>query len=190
MILNIPKEKDESMISNLNFKADYAVVGLVGENLAKQYVENIGYEYLCGPDDSELKEYDMLCRYGKHKRKFECKIDVLCKPERPHYNKVTKRMDIIRSTDTGNIFIEFTSWGKDSGIVTTKSDIWLYNFYYLREMWAIKTSELRKLINENTFPIGVGGDPGSDSSGYLIPRNEYVQHFNRTQYDLNIIQYE
>jgi hypothetical protein len=71
--------------------------------------------------------------------------------------------------------------------VTTTSDIWLYNFYYLREIWTIPTPKLRTLINENNFPIGVGGDPGSDSSGYLIPRYQYIEHFNKTNYKLNII---
>jgi hypothetical protein len=186
MVFNITKEKDESMVSHLKFKVDLNA-GMVGEDLAKQSVEQLGYKYLGGPDDSVLKEFDLLCSYGDKTKKFECKIDVLCKPERPHYNIVTKRMDMIKSTDTGNIFIEFTSWGKESGIVTTKSDIWLYNFYYLREIWTIPTNRLRKLISENDFPIGVGGDPGSDSRGYLIPRTNYIQYFNRTEYKLNII---
>ena len=185
MNLNITKENNDAMVSHLKFKVDL-IAGLIGEGLAKQYVENLGYTYVGGPKDNVLKEFDLLCSYGDKLRKFECKIDVLCKPPTEYYSSITKRTHILES-DTGNIFIEFTSWGKDSGIVTTTSDIWLYNFYYLREIWTIPTPKLRTLINENNFPIGVGGDPGSDSSGYLIPRYQYIEHFNKTNYKLNII---
>jgi hypothetical protein len=185
MNLNITKENDDAMVSHLKFKVDL-IAGLIGEGLAKQYVENLGYIYVGGPEDNVLKEFDLLCSYGDKIRKFECKIDVLCKPPTEYYSSITKRTHTLES-DTGNIFIEFTSRGKQSGIITTTSDVWLYNFYYLREIWTIPTPKLRTLINENNFPIGVGGDPGSDSSGYLIPRHQYSEHFNRTEYQLNII---
>jgi hypothetical protein len=41
----------------------------------------------------------------------------------------------------------------------------------------IKVQDLKKLIDENNFKIGVGGDPGSNSSGYLIPRMKFRDKF-------------
>ncbi len=186
MILNITKEDDEAMVSRLNFESDLNSVGLNGEGLAKQYVEQLGYTFISGPPEGQLKVYDLLCSYGEHLRTFECKADILCKPPYKEYDPETGQMEI-KTPDTFNIFIEFTSWQRDSGIVTTKSDIWLYNFYHLREIWTIPTPRLKKLINENTFPIGVGGDPGSDSKGYLIKKNKFIEYFNKTDYQLNII---
>lgn len=186
MILNISKENDEAMVSQLEFKSDLTA-GLIGEDIAKQYIEKLGYVYVGGPEKNVQKEYDILCIYGSKFRKFECKVDVFCKPERDYYSDVLKRTVKLPVKDSGNIFIEFSSRGVDTGIITTKSDYWLYNFYHLREIWTIPTDKLRKLISENDFPIGIGGDIGSNSSGYLIPREKYKEYFNVTKYQLNII---
>lgn len=186
MILNITKEKDEAMVSRLNFESDLNTVGFNGEDLAKQYVEKLGYTFIGGPPKGQLKVYDLLCSYGEHLRTFECKADTRCKPPIEYYSNITKKTHTLKNGDTGNIYIEFESRGKDSGIVTTKSDIWIYTFYYLREIWTIPTPKLRKLIKENNFSIGGGGD-NNTSLGYLIPKNKFIEHFNKTDFQLNII---
>ena len=89
MNLSITKEKDEEMVSQLKFKVDL-VAGLIGEDLARQYVEKLGYTYVGGPEENVLKEFDLLCLYGDKFRKFECKIDVLCKPPTQYYSNETR----------------------------------------------------------------------------------------------------
>jgi hypothetical protein len=84
---------------------------------------------------------------------------------------------VISGRDTGNIFIEFSCRGKDSGIKVTQADWFVYYFKYLGELWLIQVEDLRKLIRENNFRVGIGGDPGSDSSGYLIPRKKFRDKF-------------
>jgi hypothetical protein len=102
---------------------------------------------------------------------FESKTDVYCIPSSLVNGKV------IKGRDTGNIFIEFSCRGKDSGIKVTEADWFVYYFKFLGELWIIKVDDLKKLIDENNFKIGVGGDPGSNSSGYLIPRMKFRDKF-------------
>jgi hypothetical protein len=80
--------------------------------------------------------------------------------------------------DTGNMFVEYTSRGKLSGISVSKADIFLTYFKNLNEMWAIKTKELRRLIMNNDFrKVTNAGDTSSRNSGFLIPRIKYADHF-------------
>lgn len=102
---------------------------------------------------------------------FESKTDVYCIPP----SKVNGK--VIKERDTGNIFIEFSCRGKDSGIKVTEADWFVYYFKFLGELWMIKVQDLKKLIDENNFRVGVGGDPGSNSSGYLIPKNKFRDKF-------------
>ena len=102
---------------------------------------------------------------------FESKTDVYCIPPSEVNGKV------IKGRDTGNIFIEFSCRGKDSGIKVTEADWFVYYFKFLGELWMIKVQDLKKLIDENNFRVGVGGDTGSNSSGYLIPKNKFRDKF-------------
>ena len=102
---------------------------------------------------------------------FESKTDVYCIP----FSNVNGK--VIKGRDTGNIFIEFSCRGKDSGIRATEADWFVYYFKFLGELWIIKVDDLKKLIDKNNFKIGVGGDPGSNSSGYLIPRMKFRDKF-------------
>jgi hypothetical protein len=102
---------------------------------------------------------------------FESKTDVYCIPSS------MVNGNVIKGRDTGNIFIEFSCRGKDSGIKVTEADWFVYYFKFLGELWIIKVDDLKKLIDENNFKIGVGGDPGSNSSGYLIPRMKFRDKF-------------
>lgn len=102
---------------------------------------------------------------------FELKTDVYCIPPSEVNGKK------IKGRDSGNIFIEFSCRGKDSGVRVTQADWFVYYFKYLNELWMIKVPELKELIHDNNFRVGVGGDPGSDSSGYLIPRRKFRDKF-------------
>jgi len=81
--------------------------------------------------------------------------------------------------DTGNIFIEYESRNKPSGIATSKADWFVTYFLFLNELWFIKTETLRKLILENEYPIFKdAGDVGSATHGYLLPRKDVKKYFH------------
>jgi hypothetical protein len=80
--------------------------------------------------------------------------------------------------DTGNIFIEFESRGKDSGITVTTAEWFVTYFKHFNEIWYIKSNKLRKLISENDFKKHTdSGDLGSNTKGYLIPRYQFKKYF-------------
>jgi hypothetical protein len=107
--------------------------------------------------------------------KFEIKTDVWCVPPK------TIQMPfgpVTTSSDAGNMFIEFECRGKPSGIVVTKADIFITYFKHYNEIWYIPTFNLIELIASEGFQTTEqSGDEGSNTKGYLIPREEYKEHF-------------
>jgi hypothetical protein len=83
----------------------------------------------------------------------------------------------IKGTDTKNMAVEFTSWGKLSGISITQADYFVYWYKYLGQIWILEVSKLRQWIKENDFPIVSMGDVGSNTKGYLIPRDFFQDPF-------------
>lgn len=71
---------------------------------------------------------------------------------------------------TGNVFIEFKSRGKLSGLATTESDYYVYK-YNDNQAFIIQTDYLKKrckeLVRRNKAKIIKGGDNNS-SEGLLI----------------------
>ena len=77
------------------------------------------------------------------------------------YDRAAKR--------TGNVFIEYSSRGKNSGILTTKAD-W-YMIFVDKEMgYFVSTKRLKTIIinNSGKFRKARGGD-NNTSKGWLIP---------------------
>ena len=81
---------------------------------------------------------------------------------------------------TGNVGLEFSCRGKDSGIAVSRADFYSYKIhepngsigYYL-----IRTSVLKKLIlNKNYHRIVNGGDPESNSLNYLFKLETIKKH--------------
>ncbi len=120
------------------------------------------------PTKADRKKFDLDLKYGQ---KFEdnflniisnCKIEV--KSERGMW------------LSTGNIAIEYQSYGKPSGIMATESDYWLHNLCDGDEIyWSIliKVDTLKKLIEQNSFPSVSGGDHNA-SRMYLIKLSAFV----------------
>ena len=127
-------------------------------------------------DKTWTKEYDLKGNFnyclGKGKEgenyiknilagefKIEVKTDFLCK-------------------DTGNVFIEFKSRGKDSGIKTTTSDFWVFVLPKNQDdfpiMIFIHLSKLKNLIKNKKYKVVNGGD-AMTSKGYLIPKEDLIQ---------------
>ena len=78
---------------------------------------------------------------------------------------------------TNNLAIEYSSRGKESGINTTKSDYYMFFLDKLNELWMITTKNLRSLIAVNLFKKINGGDEGSNTLFYLIPKDEFKENF-------------
>ena len=144
-------------MANYNFNEDLTI-GQNGENVVKLFLESKGASFINFNDNNQ---YDLKMKLNEEEITYEIKTDVFCKPEK----------------DTGNLFIEFFSRDKESGISTSKAK-WFVTYYkYLNEMWFIKTEDLKQLIIKNNFRVTVGGDVGSQTHGYLIPRNNFKEHF-------------
>ena len=73
---------------------------------------------------------------------------------------------------TGNFYVEYSCYGKPSGIAATKADIY---YVYLDKLYIIKTKDLkdkcRKYINTNRDKKG--GD-NMASKGIILPINELL----------------
>lgn len=146
-------------MAEYNFNDDI-IVGEEGEQVVLNDLIKKGGEFIKFNKDNK---FDLLLSVKVPKKvKYEIKTDVFCKP----------------NNDTGNMFIEFECRGKQSGIEVTEADWFVMYYKYLNEIWYIKTEELKKLLYYNDFKItSFSGDEGSNTKGYLIPRNKYKKHF-------------
>ena len=146
-------------MANLNFKTDLKL-GNEGEQVVVEFLKTKGCTYLKSNNDNK---YDIMLTNSKGDEiTYEIKTDVKCAP----------------LFDTGNLFVEYSSRGKGSGIQTTQADWFVTYFPYLNELWFIKSDKLYDLIEENTPPtFKDAGDIGSETHGFLINRKEFKNHF-------------
>jgi hypothetical protein len=162
-------------MAHYQFKKDISD-GEKGENLLIKFlVDNYGIEFLGKSQSEEFKFWDLKFRTkNKTEVTYEVKTDVYVAK-----GKTLPNGYVVKGFDTGNIFIEFETRGKDSGIKVTKSDWWANIFYYLGEIWFIKVSDLKRLISENNFEIKDNdvGDVNSKTKGYVIPREKFRDEF-------------
>ena len=146
-------------MANLHFKSDLKL-GNDGESVLIKYLEDKGGIYV---DSNNDNKYDIKMIVKGKEKTYEIKTDVKCAP----------------LFDTGNIFIEYESRNKASGISVTQADWFVTYFKYLKEIWFIKSDDLRTLISQNDFPIFKdAGDIGSATHGYLINRKKFKEHFH------------
>jgi hypothetical protein len=149
-------------MANLNFKLDLKL-GNDGEEIVKKFLESKNHQFVGSNNDNK---YDLKMLVRNKETTYEIKTDVLCSPR----------------YDTGNMFIEFYSRGKDSGIAVTQAKWFVTYFKHLDEIWFIKTNKLKKLISENDFRvISNAGDIGSQTHGYLIKREDFKTYFHVTK---------
>ena len=145
-------------MANYNFKQDI-IDGENGEQIVLKDLEIMGGKLI---SDNKNYKYDLLISKDGELITYEIKTDVYCTPER----------------DTGNMFIEFECRGNPSGIMVSEARWFVTLYKGLNEIWYIKTKELLKLIETETFrKTEQSGDSGSNTRGYLIPRNKFKEHF-------------
>jgi hypothetical protein len=146
-------------MANLDFKTDLKL-GNDGEDVIINFLESKGCSYV---DSNNDNKYDLKMITKGVETTYEIKTDVFIAP----------------IYDTGNIFIEYESRGKSSGISVTQADWFVTYFKYLKEIWFIKSETLKQLISENDFPIFYdAGDIGSATHGYLIKRKDFKKYFH------------
>lgn len=150
-------------MANYDFNKDIEI-GEEGEMIVASDLILVGGELI---SDNKNNSYDLVMNMpnrkgGKKITTYEIKTDVFCRPD----------------LDTGNIFVEFESRNKSSGVVVSKADWFVNYFKHFREIWYIKTDELRELIKSNNFKTTeFSGDLNSNTKGYLIPRYQFKKYF-------------
>ena len=116
--------------------------------------------------DFSISKFTEDLKYGKRHEKFVRK-------SREDYELKTDRL----SHKTGNVFVEFESRGKESGIITSKSDIWLFKIVNKSDKHLfsveIPLDRLRKKVYNSTYRIVRGGD-NLTSKGYLVPLQDLI----------------
>lgn len=131
----------------------------MGEYNFNNDLESLGAVFV---DECNTFHYDFWVQYKDKILAYEVKTDDYC----------------LIHNDTGNIFVEFEGRGKPSGISVSMSDWFVYYYLHLGEIWYIRTSELRELIENNDFKVSKNsGDVGSETKGYLINRHQFQNKF-------------
>ena len=115
------------------------------------------------PSKENRKKFDIDLEYGKVREKQVAdmlqnkKIEV--KSERDMWQR------------TGNIAIEFESYGKPSGIAATESDYWFHNLCVGQETFCtlvFDVKSLKKIIDKLDTKKWVAGGDNKASKMYLV----------------------
>ena len=141
-------------MGNYDFKKDLAISD--AEN--PEVIEKIKKLFVGITDilTHKIKEYDISGTYKNKNSTFEVKNDKM-------------------SSITGNVGIEFHSWGKPSGIATTTAKYWIQKV--CGEYYIIRTEKLRNMIvNREYFRIVTGGDSGSYTQMYLFRKEKFISN--------------
>lgn len=79
---------------------------------------------------------------------------------------------------TGNVGLEYSCRGKDSGIRTSEAHLYFYKLHTPSGIVnaLVQTSDLKKMIfEEKYFRTVNGGDPGSNSLNYLFKLDVFLE---------------
>jgi len=106
------------------------------------------------PTKKDRKKFDLDLQYGTVRE--EKIADMLTNKK----IEVKSERDIWQKS--GNICVEYESWGKPSGIRATESDYWFHNLCIGKDEYCtlvFKTDTLRKIVDKlDTFKTVSGGD--------------------------------
>ncbi len=173
-------------MGHYNFSKDLKF-GNIGEEIVAKYLTKCYGAKLIGKSDvisENHKHFDLSFEFPHSKNvTYEVKSeDIYIIPR-----KVLPNGKVFPGKDTGNLFIEYMCYQKDSGIMVTKADWWAQVLVHIGEIWFIKSNELKSLLNEKDYPKTIGGDSKDRQGnlikeedrahGYLLPRKEVEEHF-------------
>ena len=115
------------------------------------------------PTKSNRKKFDIDLQYGKIRE--GALADML------QHSKIEVKSERGMWQKTGNIAIEYESYGKPSGINATESDYWFHNLCIGKETYAtlvFNTDILRNIINSLDYKRSVSGGDHNASRMYLV----------------------
>ena len=115
------------------------------------------------PSKENRKKFDIDLEYGQVREQLVA--DML----------QNKKLEVKSERDmwqrTGNIAIEYQSYGKPSGIDATESDYWFHNLCVGDETFCtlvFDTKSLKKIINNLDYKRSVSGGDNNASRMYLL----------------------
>ena len=115
--------------------------------------------------DFSVTKFNKDLSYGKRHEKLVMK-------SMENFELKTDRM----AHKTGNVYVEFQSRGRDSGIRTSKSDTWIFKIVSKgdRHLFSIHIplTRLKKLVSTD-YRVVPGGD-NLTSRGYLVPLTDLI----------------
>jgi len=115
------------------------------------------------PCNDDRKKFDIDLEYGKVREKQVA--DML------QDKKIEVKSERGMWQNTGNIAIEYESYGKPSGIAATESDYWFHNLCIDDETFCtlvFKTDSLKKIIDNLDYKRSVSGGDHNASKMYLV----------------------
>ena len=120
-----------------------------------------------GKNIKELKTHDFSITKFNKDLKYGKKHEKLVMESRLDYELKTDRL----AHKTGNVYVEYESRGKESGIIASKSNLWIFKIVDKKDKHLfsieIPLDRLRKLVY-NKYSTTLGGDHRT-SKGYLVP---------------------
>ena len=121
---------------------------------------------------NKLKESDFSVTKFSKDLSYGKKHEKLVMKSMENFELKTDRM----AHKTGNVYVEFQSRGRDSGIRTSKSDTWIFKIVSKgdRHLFSIQIplTRLRKLVSKD-YRVVPGGD-NLTSRGYLVPLTDLI----------------
>ena len=115
--------------------------------------------------DFSVTKFNKDLSYGKRHEKLVMK-------SMENFELKTDRM----AHKTGNVYVEFQSRGRDSGIRTSKSDTWIFKIVSKGDKHLfsihIPLTRLKKLVSTD-YRVVPGGDKLT-SRGYLVPLTDLI----------------
>jgi len=121
---------------------------------------------------NKLKESDFSVTKFSKDLSYGKKHEKLVMKSMEDFELKTDRM----AYKTGNVYVEFQSRGRDSGILTSKSDTWIFKIVSKgdRHLFSIHIplSRLKKLVSKD-YRVMPGGDKLT-SRGYLVPLTDLI----------------
>ena len=119
------------------------------------------------PSKQDRKKFDLDLEYGKVRE--DAVADML------QDKKIEVKSERDKWMETGNICIEFESYGKPSGIDATESDYWFHNLCIGDQTFAtlvFDVNNLKKIVdNLDSKRVVYGGDNNA-SKMYLLSLNK------------------
>ena len=115
------------------------------------------------PTKENRKKFDLDLKYGQIR---EDKVaDIFSK------SKIEVKSERDLWQKTGNICIEYESWGKPSGIRATESDYWFHNLCIGENEYCtlvFKTEVIKKIVDKLDYFRSVSGEDNNASKMYLV----------------------